>query len=125
MKTTINFIAAKKAVLGLYLAIFTVSLTVSSCGKNKDYEVQVLSSDVPNLQQTFTITQDGKSHTFNEAVNENIVLHKGKVQFTLTTSTGQVVMTPARVKLFVKGQSVQEIVCEPNNTVSGEFKLKP
>lgn len=98
---------------------------MSSCGKNKDYEVKVISADVPNLQQSVTITQDGKNFTFDEAVNETMILHKGKVQYSLTTSTGQVVMTPAKVELFAKGQLVQEIVCEPNNTVSGEFKLKP
>lgn len=105
--------------------VFLVALVAATaCGKNKDIKVKIISSDVSNMTQSFTISQDGKNQSFDEGIDEEIILHKGKVQCTLTTSTNQVVMTPAHVQIFQNGALVHETVCYANSTETSEFKLK-
>lgn len=105
--------------------ILLAAIIATSCSKQRDVKVRVLSSDVANLQQQFVISQGGKNYPFDEAIDEEIILHKGKVKYTLSTSSSQVVMTPAHVQIFQDGQMIHEVVCQPNATETGEFKLKP
>lgn len=105
--------------------ILLAAIIATSCSKQHDVKVRILSSDVANLQQSFTLSQDGKNYPFDEAIDEELILNKGKAKYTLTTSSSQIVMTPAHVQIFQDGQMIHEVVCQPNATETGEFKLKP